>query len=67
MTQPFHPEQIHGDPAPSQAALPLAAEGVQRFVWKMKHGDILIEILDGVTFVNGERVEPIAETLQKQT
>lgn len=50
-----------GEPDP-QARLPLAAPGVQRVVWRMAYGDILIEIRDGVAFVNGERVMPATET-----
>ena len=64
MPGPFHLQVTCGaDPAP-QAALPLASEGVQRFVWQMAHGQILIEVRDGFAYVNGVRVEPIAETLK---
>ena len=65
MTGPLLPEVMCGGDAAPQAALPLAREGVQRFVWQMAHGQILIEIRDGVAYVNGARVEPIAETLQR--
>jgi hypothetical protein len=65
MTGPLLPEVMCGGDAAPQAALPLAGEGVQRFVWQMAHGPILIEIRDGVAYVNGARVEPIAETLQR--
>ena len=46
-----------------QAPLPLASDGVQRLVWHMRYCDILIEICDGVTWVNGARVEPAADEL----
>ena len=46
----------HHDDA--QSALPLATEGVLRWVWESKFGAILIEVVDGQVFVNGELVEP---------
>jgi hypothetical protein len=36
----------------------LASEGVQRWVWEGKFGAILIEVVEGRVFVNGELVEP---------
>ena len=65
MTGPLLPEVMRGADAASQAAQPLASEEVQRFVWQMAHGQILIEIRDGFAYVNGVRVEPIAETLKR--
>lgn len=65
MTDPLLPEMVCGAGEVPQAALPLATEGVQRYVWKMAHGDILIEVRDGVAYVNGARVEPIAKTLER--
>lgn len=44
-----------------QAPLPLASEGVQRWVWESQFGAMLIEIIDDVPFVNGVRVEHPAE------
>jgi hypothetical protein len=58
------PEVVCGGDDGPQAPLPLASAGVQRYVWQMAHGPILIEIRDGGVYVNGDRVEPIAETLQ---
>ena len=49
----------------SQPSLPLAAEGVQRYVWQARHGPILVEVRDGVAYVNGNAVEPVSETLQR--
>lgn len=43
---------------PAQPSLPLASEGVQRWVWHGRFGEMLIEVADGVVYVNGERVEP---------
>lgn len=59
---------MHTAPAPevllraddTQSALPLATEGVQRWVWESKYGAILIEVVDERVFVNGELVEPHA-------
>jgi hypothetical protein len=59
---------MHRVPAPevllradqTQAALPLATEGVLRWVWESKYGPILIEVIDDRVFVNGELVEPHA-------
>jgi hypothetical protein len=45
------------EPSP-QSALPLASEGVQRYAWESGFGSMLIEVLDGVAYVNGQRVEP---------
>jgi len=65
MTVPLLPETVCGATELPQTSLPLATEGVQRYVWKMAHGDILVEVRDGVAYVNGQRVEPIAETLER--
>lgn len=40
-----------------QTALPLASEGVLRYVWESKYGSILIEVVGSYVFVNGDRVE----------
>jgi hypothetical protein len=45
----------------SQVDLPLATEGVLRYVWECKYGPMLIEVREGRAYVNGkvvERVEP---------
>lgn len=49
-----------------QAPLPLASDGVQCLVWHMRYCDILIEIRDGVTWVNGARVEPAADEVRHE-
>lgn len=51
----------------AQAALPLAASGVQRLVWDGRYGQILIEIVGGEVRVNGDVVEPIAAVPDAQT
>lgn len=61
MSAPLLPERVCGAAESPQASLPLAAEGVRRFVWRLAYGDILVEVRDdGTVHVNGERVEPIA-------
>lgn len=42
----------------AQTQLPLDAEGVERYVWEGRFGPMLIEVVNGVAFVNGQRVEP---------
>jgi hypothetical protein len=42
--------------------LSLATEGVLRYVWQSAFGPMLIEVRDGIAFVNGEPVTPIADT-----
>ena len=39
--------------------MPLEAEGVLRYVWESRFGDILIEVKDGRAYVNGQAVEPV--------
>ena len=65
MSEPVLPEVVVGDVDPSQPGLPLVAQGVQRFVWRARHGPILIEVRDGVAYVNGDAVEPVSETLRR--
>lgn len=52
------PELVVGPAADEQLRLPLATEGVQRWVWQSRFGPMLIEVIDGVPYVNGQRVEP---------
>jgi hypothetical protein len=59
MNAPLLPEVLLGIDSPAPQ-LPLAAEGVQRYVWEGRFGAMLIEVKDGVVFVNGQRVEPYA-------
>jgi hypothetical protein len=61
MNAPLLPEVLIGLQPTDQPALPLAAEGVQRYVWQSAFGPMLIEVRDGVAFVNGQRVMSIAD------
>lgn len=60
MNGPLFPEILLGM-ADDQAPLPLAAEGVLRYVWQSRFGPLLIEVRDGAAFVNGARVTSLAE------
>jgi hypothetical protein len=52
------PEVLLGIDSSQEPQLPLASEGVQRYVWKGRFGPILIEVKGGAVFVNGQEVEP---------
>ena len=41
-----------------QTELPLATEGVLRYVWQHRWGSMLIEVKEGRVFVNGHLVQP---------
>ena len=43
-----------------QPPLPLASEGVRRWIWHSRYGTILIEVIGDDVFVNGQRVQPHA-------
>lgn len=64
MNAPLLPEVLLGVDASSEPQLPLATEGVQRYVWQSRFGSMLIEVRGGVAFVNGQRVEPLSTTIQ---
>ena len=63
MNAPTLPDIHLGTANTAEPELPLVAEGVQRYVWEGAFGPMLIEVHDGAAFVNGQRVEPIAETI----
>jgi hypothetical protein len=59
MNAPLLPEVLRlREPSP-QEPLPLATEGVLRYVWESRFGSMLIEVVDGVAYVNGSRVDAI--------
>jgi hypothetical protein len=53
------PEVRVGSNNPDEPSLPLATDGVLRYVWHGKFGDMLVEVLGDGVFVNGKRVEPV--------
>lgn len=58
---PLLPEVLLGAQPTDQPNLDLASEGVQRYVWHSAYGPMLIEVRDGIAFVNGDRVASMAE------
>jgi hypothetical protein len=58
MNAPLLPEVFLGVDAFEEPQLPLATEGVQRYVWQSRFGTMLIEVRDGCAYVNGQRVDP---------
>jgi len=58
MNAPLLPEVLLGIQSSAEPPLALAAEGVQRYVWEGRFGAMLIEVKEGIVFVNGRRVEP---------
>jgi hypothetical protein len=61
MNAPLLPEVLMGAHPVDQPPLPLATEGVQRYVWQSAYGPMLIEVHDGAAFVNGKRVRSMTE------
>ena len=59
MNAPLLQEVLSRRSESPQADLPLAAEGVLRYVWESKFGPMLIEVKDGQSYVNGQAVEPL--------
>jgi hypothetical protein len=58
LNAPLRPEVLlRADDRP-QAPLPLATEGVQRYVWEGRFGPMLVEVVGDTIYVNGQRVEP---------
>jgi hypothetical protein len=53
------PEIMLRAEASPQADLPLATDGVLRYVWESRWGSMLIEVVAGVAYVDGARVDPI--------
>jgi hypothetical protein len=58
MNAPLPPEVLLGVDPPQEPQLPLASQGVQRYVWEGRFGPILVEVKDGEVFVNEQQVEP---------
>jgi hypothetical protein len=57
MGAPVLPEVQLRSADEQQLALSLASEGVLRYVWHSRYGDMLIEVLGEDVLVNGQRVE----------
>lgn len=57
MTDSLLPQILLRPDVPAQADLDLATDGVLRYVWRSDFGEMLIEVVDGVAYVNGECVK----------
>lgn len=57
MNAPLLPEVLLRPGPSAQVELGLATEGVLRYVWTSKWGEMLIEVVAGEIYVNGGRVE----------
>lgn len=51
------PEVHVGQGDTAEPELPLAADGVLRYLWHGRFGDMLVEVRDGRVSVNGQLVE----------
>jgi len=61
MNAPLLQEVLLRSAEDGQVALPLASEGVLRYVWESRYGSMLIEVVGNDVFVNSQRVEPHAQ------
>lgn len=59
MNAPLYPENLRRLEETPQGELPLATEGVMRYAWEHRFGEMLIEVIHGVVYVNGDPVEPV--------
>lgn len=57
MNAPLLPQVLLRQELSPQTDLDLATEGVLRYVWSSEWGDMLIEVSEGVVYVNGQRVD----------
>jgi len=60
MSAPLLQEVLLRSAEDGPVALPLASEGVLRYVWESRYGSMLIEVVGNDVFVNSQRVEPHA-------
>jgi hypothetical protein len=63
VSAPLLPEILARRGQTAQADLPLASEGVQRYLWEGRFGPVLIEVKDGRVYVNEKVVEPAQSSL----
>ena len=65
MNAPPLPEVLARREYSAQANLPLASQGVQRYLWEGRFGPVLIEVKDGRVYVNEQVVEPAESSLAR--
>ena len=58
MSAPPVPDKLLLQADSPQTPLPLASEGVMRWVWEGQYGPMLIEVIGEDVFVNNQRVVP---------
>lgn len=58
MNASLQPEILSRQEDSPQGDLRLVTEGVLRYVWEGAFGSMLIEVRDGVSYVNGQPVTP---------
>jgi hypothetical protein len=56
MNTPLLPEVLLRPHPSLQVDMPFETDGVLRYVWSSRWGDMLIEVMDGEIHVNGQRV-----------
>ena len=61
MASSLQPEVHLGTGDRNEPELPLATDGVLRYIWHGKFGDMLVEVRDGRSYVNGKAVEPATD------
>ena len=56
----FRPDVMLSPDEQVEPSLPLGSDGVRRWVWHGRFGEVLIEVVGEQVFVNGQRVAPCA-------
>jgi hypothetical protein len=59
-SHPIGPDVVLTPGEQVEPSLPLSSDGVQRWVWQGRFGEMLIEVIGDDVFVNRQRVEPHA-------
>jgi hypothetical protein len=54
----FRPDVLLSPDEQVEPSLPLGSEGVLRWVWHNRFGEVLIEVVGKQVFVNGQAVAP---------
>jgi hypothetical protein len=54
----FRPDVVLSPDEQVEPSLPLGSDGVQRWVWYSRFGEVLIEVVGEQVFVNGQPVAP---------